>query len=85
MNLGYGYALNRASCEVFSSLPRRSRDRLLDLFQHLAESPFAKGDYQETDQRGLSLEALLVGDQFLVTWHADHAAKEIYIVGLELV
>ncbi len=85
MSLGYGYALNRASCEALNGLPRRSRDRLLDVFRRLAASPFTTGDYQETDARGFVVEVMLVDDQFLVTWHADHAEKEVRIFNLELV
>jgi hypothetical protein len=31
------------------------------------------------------LEVGLVEDDFLVTWHVDHAAKEVRVIGLELV
>ncbi|MDO8545651.1 MAG: hypothetical protein Q7S40_34850 [Opitutaceae bacterium] len=85
MSLGYGYALNRASCEALNGLPRRSRERLLDFFRRLAESPFTEGDYHETDERGFAVEVMLVHDQFLVTWHVDHPVKEVRIVGLEIV
>ena len=85
MRPGYGYALNRASCESLNALPRRSRDRLLDFFRHLAENPFTTGDYRETDERGLAVEVALVHGQFLVTWHTDHAVREVRIVGLEVV
>jgi len=43
------------------------------------------GDYQETDLRGFRLEVALIADEFLVTWHADHVAKEIRIAELERV
>lgn len=84
MSLGYGYALDRASCEALNTLPKRSRDRLLDFFRRLASSPFSQGDYHETDQRGFPLEVKLVDDRFLITWRADHAMKEIRILSLEV-
>ena len=85
MSLGYGYVLNGASCEAFNLLPRRSRDQLLGLFRRPAAQPFTTGDYQEMDQRGLRPEVMLVESEFLVTWHTDHAAKEICVVALETV
>jgi hypothetical protein len=59
--------------------------RLPDIFRQPAINPFAKRDYQETDQRVFPLETLPVSEQFLLTWHADHAVKEVHIVGLEIV
>ena len=85
MSLGYGYALNRASCEALSGLPRRSRERLLGFFRHLAENPFAPGDNREFDEQGIPVEVMLVHDQFLVSWRADHAAKEVRVVEVEIV
>jgi hypothetical protein len=85
MSLGYRYALDGTCCEVFNGLSRRQRDRLLASFRRLADAPFTAGDYRETDQRGLPLEVGLVEDDFLVTWHVDHAAKEVRVIGLELV
>jgi hypothetical protein len=85
MSPGYRYALDDSCCDVFSLLPRRQRERLLDFFRRLAKSPFASGDYRESDSRGVSLEVALIDDEFLVTWHADHAVKEVRVVGLEVV
>ncbi len=85
MSLGYGYALDDACCEVFHTLARRPRERLLAFFRQLAAHPFMLGDYQDSDTRGRALEVLLVENEFLVTWHADHAAKQIRVVGLEIV
>jgi hypothetical protein len=44
MRVGYGYALNRASCETLNKLPSRSRCRLLDFFRRLAEYASTIGD-----------------------------------------
>jgi hypothetical protein len=84
MRVGYGYALNRASCETLNNLPSRSRRRLLDFFRRLAEYPSTIGDYSETDERGFAVEIILVDDEFLVGWHVDHAVKEVRIVSLEV-
>lgn len=85
MSLGYGYALDDAGCEAFHNLSRRRRECLLSFFRHLAAHPFTRGDYQDSDARGQLLEVLLLDHEFLVTWHADHAVKQIRIVGLEIV
>lgn len=84
MSHGYRYVLDDICCEIFTRLPRRQRERLLDRFRHLAKSPFTSGDYRETDSRGVALEVALIDDEFLVTWPADHAVKEVRIVGLEI-
>ena len=83
--MSLGYVLNRASCEALNGLPKRSRNRLLDFFRRLAESPFTEGDYHETDERGFSVEVMLLDDRFLVRWHVDHAVKEIRVFELEIV
>ncbi len=85
MSLAYGYALDDACCEIFHTLPRRHRERLLAFFRQLAAHPFTPGDYRDSDARGHSLEVLLFEHEFLVSWHADHATKQIRIVGLESV
>ncbi|OHE79348.1 MAG: hypothetical protein A3G75_00755 [Verrucomicrobia bacterium RIFCSPLOWO2_12_FULL_64_8] len=72
-------------CEVFSALPRRERELLLDIFGRLVDNPFTRGDHHDTDQRGVPLEVMLAHDQFLITWHVDHAVREIRIVGLEVI
>ena len=32
-----------------------------------------------------ALDVALIEDEFLVTWHADHAVKEVRVVGLETI
>ena len=85
MSLGYDYALNRASVEVWNGLPRRSREQLLEFFRGLAERPFRAGDYRERDAAGAPIEAILVDGQFFVRWHVDHAAKEVRVFEIEVV
>ncbi len=85
MSLGYGYAVDDACCEVFHPLPRRQRERLLSFFRQLADHPFTCGDYQDSDARGHHLEVRLLDEQFLITWHTDHASKQVRVVGLEVV
>ena len=85
MSPGYRYVLDDICCEIFARLPRRQRDRLLDQLRRMAKSPFVSGDYRETDARGVALEVALFDDEYLVTRHADHAVKEVRIVGLEII
>ncbi len=85
MSLGYRYTVDAAGCEAFHRLPRRERERLLARFRELAAQPFTRGDYQETGGRGESLEVALFENDFLLTWHVDHAVKQVRIVALEIV
>jgi hypothetical protein len=77
MNLGYRYALDEAAYEFLGKLPRRERTRLLAFFRRLADNPFLPGDYQAKTAELAPLEVMLVEGDILVTWHADHAVKEI--------
>ena len=85
MSLGYRYAVDGEGCEVFHQLPRRQRERLLGFFRQVAASPFMRGDYQETGARGEPAEVALFENDFLITWHADHAVKQVRILRLEVV
>ncbi len=83
MSLGYRYTVDEGGCELLHRLPRRKRERLLVVFRHLAALPFTRGDHQGADARGLPLEVALFEEKFVVTWHVDHAGKQVRIVELE--
>jgi hypothetical protein len=83
--MDYRYCLDETCCEFLCGLPPRSRKKLIGFFRRLTQNPFMRGDYQEADAVGTPLEVMLVEDEILVTWHADHAVKRILIVGLERV
>ena len=85
MSLGYRYTVDDEGCEVFHQLPRRQRERLFEFFRQLAAHPFTNGDFQEAGTRGEPLEVALYENEFLLTWHADHAVKQVRIVRIEVV
>ncbi len=85
MSLGYRYTVDDAGCEVFHRLSRRQRESMLVRFRELAAHPFTRGDYQETGARGEPLDVALFENEFLLTWHVDHAVKQVRIVALEVV
>jgi hypothetical protein len=85
MNLGYRYSLDGACSEFLWELPRRRRERLLAFFRRLADNPFLAGDYRAPAANRASLEVMLVEEDILVTWHVDHAVKEVQVIGLEWV
>lgn len=58
------------------------RQRLLRFFESLAENPFQRGDFSVNDAQERKAEVTIVG-MFLVTYHADHAVREVQILELE--
>ena len=53
-----------------------------ETFQFLTDTPLCEGDYQERNQDGRLVEVLLRGN-FLFTFWADHAVKEVRIVQVD--
>jgi|GEM_PF-688572 len=82
MNLGYTYAADRIVVEKVLTLPRRDRDRLLRAFEELADNPFRQPDF-ELPRPGLQTLQKSRFGQWLVGWWADHAVREVRILGFE--
>ncbi|MBC8010508.1 MAG: hypothetical protein H7067_10475 [Burkholderiales bacterium] len=61
-----------------------ARSRLLEVINQVAAEPFRVGDLQQADPDGRTNEVLLLGD-WLVTYWADHAVREVRVVALERV
>lgn len=78
----YSYALGDEAVHAFSSLPAKQREKLLRILDSLAHVPNQRGDYREAGASGRIYEVTLSGD-LLLTWRADHAAKEVRIVRIE--
>jgi len=58
------------------------RQRLLRFFEALADNPFQRGEFSVQDVHDREAEVKLVG-AFLVTYHADHAVREVQVLELE--
>jgi hypothetical protein len=80
----YDFALGAEAVHWFASQSARQRETLIQVFDGLARHPFAAGDYREAGHFGRAFEVTL-SDDMIVTWWADHAAKEVRIVRLERV
>ena len=48
----YRYAVDDAVLEVFVSPPKRQREKLLHVFDLLAENPFLRGETAQRDSAG---------------------------------
>jgi hypothetical protein len=60
-----------------------TRRQLLAVLDQVAADPFPIGDLQQLESGGRVHEVVLLGN-WLVTYWADHAAREIRVVALEL-
>ena len=69
--------------ELVASRPAVQR-RLIARLETLKQNPFRVGDYVERDADGLLNHVLLVED-LIVTYHTDHAVKEIRVSRVEWV
>lgn len=69
---------------LVSCAPRTGahRQRIMAFVRHLARNPFLHGDYQDTDAAGHTIEVSVVG-KFAVSFHADHAAREVRVVNIQ--
>ena len=84
LSSGDVYLLNGEAFRFLLTLKVADRDALDHAFQALADNPFTAGDYQECNEDGQTTEVLLRG-RFVVTFRADHAAKEVRILRVERV
>ena len=78
----FDYALSAEAHRAVVQLPIRQREKRADYFDQIAARPATKGDFVEYDSVGRPHEVKLV-DDFLITFRADHAAREIRIVRVE--
>jgi hypothetical protein len=69
---------------VFNGARKRERKAFLELFDRLAANPFQESDWTADDSTGRTHYRLVVA-RHLVTYWADHAAREVRIVSLEQV
>ena len=76
---GYTYALAEAASEYAFRLSKREQQRVAKICRTLAGSPQRLGSYTTSDQTGRSLQNLLM-DDWVITYWADHAVKEVRIV-----
>ena len=69
--------------ELVESRPAVQR-RMVTRLETLKMTPLREGDYLERDSDGLLNHVLLI-DDLIVTYHTDHAVKDIRVVRVEWV
>lgn len=69
--------------ELVAGTPSMQR-RMIARLETLKPAPFRPGDYTETDSDGGVNQVLLL-DDLIVTYHADHAVKVIRVLRVEWV
>ncbi len=82
MNLGYTYATDRSVLEDAFVLPKRDRDRLRRAFEQLTGNPFHPPELEFMRPDGSRVNVNRFGD-WLISWRADHAVREVRIVDIE--
>jgi len=80
----YEFAISGEASRFLFGRSDRVRTKAADIFEHLARHPFTAGDFQETAPSGRTYE-VRVFDDLIVTYWADHSAREIRIIRCELV
>ncbi len=78
----YQYVLDRDVVEIVLSLPFRQRDEFVRIFRELAQNPYEKGENSFVDPLGREIERKRFGS-WLISFWADHAMKEVRIVGIQ--
>jgi hypothetical protein len=80
----YELVLTEAAAMVFAAARTADQRRLVWMLEALKIAPFRPGDFQERDAHGRVNEVRLTGD-WLITYWADHATRELRIMRLERV
>ena len=81
--MAYEVILHGQAWHLLAATQGATRRRLLAVLDQVAAEPFRVGDLQQRDPAGRINEVVLIGD-WLVTYWADHATREIRVVALEL-
>ena len=61
----------------------RQRQKLTDFFDRLTGDPEGMSEGQFSDEEG-NVYHLVVFERWLITYHIDHAAKQVNVLALEL-
>jgi hypothetical protein len=78
----YQVILHPQAWQILAATQGAARRRLLSVLDQVATDPFRAGDMRQQDAAGRMHEIALLGE-WLVTYWADHAVREIRIVALE--
>lgn len=78
----YDVVMPTSKVAVFNAATKRERKSLLAFFDQLAANPFMESEWTVDDSTGRTHYQCAVS-RYLVTFWADHSAREIRIVKLE--
>lgn len=78
----YGLVLSEAAAMRFATAARSEQRQLVMVLDQVKGTPFKGGDLQESDSQGRTNEILVV-NEWIVTYWADHASREMRVVRLE--
>jgi len=70
--------------EELRSIPRSQRRRIEDFLSRLTRHPASTGDFAVPTEDGRTHQVKIIGDRLVSFW-ADHAAREIRLCGIELI
>lgn len=79
----YEIILRRSVAERAFTLDRSRRRCFEAWLDRISHDPFEAGDFDDTDATGRGHQVKRV-DELLVTYWADHASREVRIVGLDV-
>jgi len=82
MAASYRYVLDDSVVENLLTLPARHREQFVIFFRRLAGDPFQSGESSFRDLSRREIQRAHFG-QWLVSFWADHAVKELRIVGIQ--
>jgi hypothetical protein len=84
MRTVWQFVLSETAVAFLLASRMSDRRRLVKTFDQLANDPFQLGKYQAQDTTGRTIQVKPVG-RFLVSYWADHGAKELRVINLERV
>ena len=80
--MSYRYVLDCTVAEDILTLSARQRGQFVQIFRSLAENPFQRGEQTFKDSTQREIQKKRFGG-WLVSYWADHAVKELRIVGIQ--
>jgi hypothetical protein len=78
----YKYTIDSEVFELFAFLPKRQRDKLVDIFRHLGANPHVSADLTQADRAGRICRVKRFGE-WLVTYWPEHLVKEVHIIAVQ--
>ena len=78
----YKYTVDDGVLEVFAATTKQHREKLLRIFQQLADDPFQEGDSIQRDNVGRPLHVKRFGE-WTATYWPEHLGNQIHIVAIE--